>query len=155
MRAFIVGALLCVCASCSPSPDLTLESEAVRALWEETNAALAAKDWERYQALWVHEPSLQVIHPAQGDWINGWQDFRARYQSLFASSNEFSVETSRFNVNVSPSADMAWATIEATLTVNGVPSTHWYVMVTEKVDGRWRIAVALDAPPPTPTAVGA
>ena len=154
MRRLTVGALICLFASCSPPPDLALEAEAVRALWDETNAALAAKDWERYQTLWSHEPTLQVIHPAQGDWINGWEDFSTRYQNVFASSNEFSVETSRFNVDVAPSADMAWATIEATLSVNGVPSTHWYVMVTAKVDGRWRIAVAFDAPPPTSAAVG-
>jgi hypothetical protein len=155
VRSFTVGALICVCASCSPAPDLTREADAVRALWDQTNAALAAKNWELYQTFWLQEPTLQVIHPAQGDWISGWQDFSARYQGVLSSANEFSVETSRFNVDVAPSADMAWATIEATLSVNGVPSTHWYVVVAEKVEGRWRIAVALDSPPPTSTAVGA
>ena len=155
MRAFIIGALLSICASCSPAPDLTLEADAVRALWDQTNAALAAKDWELYQTLWLQEQTLQVIHPAQGDWISGWQDFSARYQGVFASPNAFSVETSRFNVDVAPSADMAWATIEATLSVNGVPSTHWYVMVAEKVEGRWRIAVAVDSPPPSSPGDGA
>jgi ketosteroid isomerase-like protein len=155
MRTPILVALLSLSASCSTTPDLSLEADAVRALWDETNAALAAKDWDRYQAVWLHEPALQVVHPAQGDWINGWQDFSARYQNLFASPNEFSVESSRFNVDVAPSAEMAWATIEATLSVNGIPSTHWYVIVTEKIDGRWRIAVALDSPPPASTAAGA
>ena len=158
-RPRVIGALLCSLASCSPpAPDLAgdvdvqvdveAERAAVRAHWDGTNAALIAKDWERYQEFWLQEPSLQVIHPAQGDWIRGWDAFRERYESVLSSDTEFAVTTRSFDVELSPSADVAWATIEADLIVNGAASTHWYVLIARKVDGRWRSALALDSPPP-------
>lgn len=152
LRALVLGGLLCS-VSCSPAPaadvDVEAERDAVRALWDGTNAALIAKDWERYRQFWIQDPSLQVIHPAQGDWIRGWEAFQERYRGVLSSDAEFAVTTRRFDVELSPGADVAWATIEADLLVNGAASTHWYVLVARKVDGRWRTALALDSPPPS------
>lgn len=133
--------------------DMDNARAAIHALWEETNAALTAKDWDRYQQVWFQSPELKVIHPAQRDRIDGWEAFRERYQQLLASETEFGVNTKRVDVDISPGGDVGWAFIEADLIVNGTVSPQWYVIIAQEIDGDWRIILALDSPVPE-SAVG-
>jgi len=132
----VVGAF-----ACTRSVDLESEKAAVRSVWDEVSNALEAKDWNLYQQFFSHEPDLQVIHPSNRDWIKGWDTFEKRYQAIFASDTQWSSQTRRFDVQISPTGDVAWATIEIVLTMNGIDRTAWQVTIFKKIDGQWKIVL--------------
>lgn len=134
----IVGTL-----ACTGGIDLEREKAAVRAVWDEAGSALEAKDWNRYQKVFSHEPDLQVIHP--GDWIKGWDMFQQRYKAILASASTWTSETRRFDVQISPAGDVAWATIDILLTMNGTSQTAWQVVIFKKIDGQWKIVLGFSA----------
>ena len=141
--------LICFAAgvfSCAPSIDVESEKAAVRAAWDGLSRALEAKDWERYAEFWVQDADLQVIHPSLGDWIKGWDTFQQRYKAILASDAQFSFDTRRFDVQISPSGDVAWATVEVVMTMNGTEQTMWEVGVFKKIQGQWKICLGFAAP---------
>ncbi len=139
--------VLLVIAACRPAVDVEAEKRAIDAHWQELNAALESHDWPRYQSLWAHVPYVEIIHPAEPDWRTGWRQFEARYRPLLESNIDFgSAETRRMHTHIGPSGDVAWATIEVTAKVGEVEETSWLVVVYQKIDGRWRVVLALDSP---------
>ena len=139
--------------ACKQGIDLDGEKAAARAVWDEISSALEAKDWDRYAQHFSHEPDLQVIHPSMRDWIEGWETFEKRYKAIFASDDQWTFKTSRFDVQISPSGDAAWATIEIVLTLNGNSQTAWQVSVLKKVYGQWKVVLGFSEtlPPETST----
>jgi ketosteroid isomerase-like protein len=135
--------------ACGQSVDTAREEAAVRTVWDEAAAAFMAKDWNRYADVWAQEPFLQVIHPGQRDWIRGWDVFQERYQAIIASDVQWEFETRRFDVQISSAGDVAWATIETVLTLNGTASTAWQVSVFQKVQGRWKVVLGFSASVPS------
>jgi acetyl esterase/lipase len=73
----------------------------------------------------------------------------ARYKALIESPTTLSAATRRFDVNVSPSRDVAWATIEIDITVDGIEHRSWQVAVFRKIEGRWRAVLGFDAALPS------
>jgi ketosteroid isomerase-like protein len=152
LEAAGLALLLTGLVACGQSIDTAREKAAVQAVWEETAAAFTAKDWNRYANVWAQEPFLQVIHPSQRDWIRGWNAFQERYRRIIASDAQWEFETRRFDVQISPAGDVAWATVETVLTLNGTASTAWQVAVFQKLQGRWKIALGFSASVPTDSA---
>jgi len=143
IRLSLLALLVISTFACTGSVDLEKEKAAVRAVWDEAGSALVTKDWNRYQKVFSHEPDLQVIHP--GDWIKGWDMFQQRYQAIFASDTTWTFETRRFDVQISPAGDVAWATIETVMTMNETRQTAWQVAVFKKIDGQWKIVLGFSA----------
>ena len=127
--------------ACTGNIDFESEKAAVRVVWDEACNALVAKDWNRYEQVWTHEPDLQVIHPSLRDWIKGWDMFQQRYQAIFASDVKWAFDTRRFDVQISPAGDVAWATIEIVITMNGTSQTAWQVSIFKKLHGQWKIVL--------------
>ena len=64
---------------------MTTADAAIRALLKEAAAALRTGDWSRYQAVWAHEPWIELIHPAEGEWLRGWEAIGNGYRELLES----------------------------------------------------------------------
>src|SRR5262245_33673841 len=89
--------------------NLVEEKCRVRAAWGHGVKALTSKDWASYADFWLHDGSIQVIDSAERSWTTGWEQLAARYKALLASPARLSGTTRRFDVNLSPSGDVAWA----------------------------------------------
>lgn len=130
---------------CSQSLNLQQEEEAIRGLRIELSEALADKDWEHYSSLWVQDSTLQVIHPETRGWIEGWDSFKEQYQPLLASDVNIDFELKRFDSTVGPNGDIAWATIDNIVLINGQAQPTWQVAVFRKVANQWRINLGFSA----------
>jgi hypothetical protein len=129
------------------------EKRKVRAVWDGGVEALTSKDWDSYADFWLHDASIQVIDSAERNWTTGWEQLAARYKALLASPARLSGTTRRFDVSISPSCDVAWATIEVDISVDGVEHRSWEVAVFRKIDDRWRAVLGFDATLPPATGV--
>ncbi len=137
--------------SCSDSQvDTDEEKQAVRATWDAIGQAFIDKDWIRYSSFFDQSPDFQLVHPAQQNWISGFDDFQAQYEPLITAEGEWKFETTRFDANVGPAASVAWAMIEFTFALeNGDPITNWELVVFTKNEGKWSVASALVASLPS------
>ena len=123
-----------------------VHKEEIRRLWESGIAALEAGDWDAYSRVWAHKPHVEAIHPAGGEWWTGWQELEPKYRELIESGVEISAETRRIHINVSPSCDMAWATMETAIRVGSDERVSWQVAVFQKYEDGWRLVLGFDAP---------
>ena len=129
----------------SPSadgPDATRADAAVRALLDEAEAALRAGDWRRYAAVWAHERWIELLHPAEGEWLTGWELIGPGYRALLASGARLEIERRRLRVRVAPTGGMAWAVTETVLRVpdHEAPATVlWITYVLELLGDGWRL----------------
>jgi hypothetical protein len=121
------------------------EKHLIRQAWDYALAALADKSWEAYSGFWAHEPYIQVIHPAARDWTLGWERVALKYKAFMESPVKLSANTRTFDVNVAPSGDLAWVTIEAAISVNGVEHVSWQVLILRKHEGHWEAVLGFDA----------
>jgi hypothetical protein len=133
--------------------DIDAEARLIRRVWEEAVNALTTKDWDAYSRFWAHESDIQVIHPAERDWTTGWEHVVSRYRAVIESPVTLSATTRKFEVNVAPSGEVAWATIEAAISVNGIEQVSWQVVVFKRLDGQWRAVLGFDAALAEPSAV--
>lgn len=113
----------------------------VLALLDEAEAALRAGDWPRYAAVWAHERWIELLHPAEGEWLTGWDRIGPGYRSLLTSGMRLHIERRQLSVRVAPAGEMAWAVAETV--VHGadheVPATLWITYVLERRGGRWQL----------------
>ncbi len=145
---FVALMLFSACAD-EPTVDLATERVAIREVWDEINAAFLAKDWARYSQLFVTGPDFQMVHPGQRDWIDGSEEFWARYEPLVTGEGQWSFETTRFDLRFSPKGDAAWAMIEFIFSAEGGPEILlWEFVVFTRTDGAWRVASAMAASVP-------
>lgn len=144
-QAGVVALLLLVTGCLGNVVDMENEEAAVRDAWEELNDAFMSADWDRYSQLWVQSSQLQVVHPAQRDWISGWAEFEPRYRELVASGDQWTFETNRLEVSVDSTGDTAWGVGEVVLTMNGQSQTAWQMVVFRKENERWKIAAAFSS----------
>lgn len=141
--------LLAISGACGNDPvNIAQEEEAVRAAWGELQETFSAKNWERYEELWIHEPYLQVVHPGNRDWITGWNAFEQRVRALAATDVQWDFETTRLEVHVAPEGTTAWAIGEVIFRMDGQPRTSWQMAVFQKIGGEWRVAAAFATPLP-------
>ena len=128
----------------NPPVDVAEEEAAVRALWDEINAAFLAKDWDRYYPLFAEGPGFQMVHPGQRDWLAGSDQFRVSYESLVTAEGQFDFKTNRFDVQIGPRGDVAWAMLESVFSGGGFAETvNWALVVFVKNDDGWKVASAL------------
>lgn len=120
---------------------------AIEAVWQRAIDALACCDWNSCAKLWVQEPYVQAIHPATGSWWTGWVEVGERYRKIIEKGIPIRGETSRMEIHVAASGAVAWASMESELrTGKEGHRLEWQVVVFEKIQGEWRIALAFDAP---------
>lgn len=147
-------ALLVGCAD-SPRTRVDVEEEqAVREAWTELGAAFAAQNWDRYAELWIQEPDLRVIHPAQGSWLSGWTEFESVYRPLVATGSRWSIRENRIDIRVEPGGQTAWVVAEIEMRMLERAAILWQTAVLRKHQGDWRIVSFFSAPASAPTAGG-
>ena len=125
--------------------DIAAEERLIRDVWDQAVVALTEKNWDAYSRFWAHEPYIQVIHPAARDWTSGWNQVALKYKTFIESPVKLSATTRRFEVNVAPSGELAWVTIEAAISVNDVEHLSWQVAVLRKLHNRWEAVLGFDA----------
>ena len=128
---------------------------AIRALLEEAAAALRTGDWSRYQAVWAHESWIELIHPAEGEWLRGWEAIGKGYRELLESGARPDPQRRLLRVRAAPSGEMAWATAEALVRRPGLEPaevTLWQTFVFERAGGSWRLVHGHASVPASPAA---
>ena len=111
----------------------------IRALLDEASAALHNGDWPRYERLWAHERWISVIHPAENEWLTGWDAIGPAYHALLSGDVRPNPERRNLRIRVAPSSDMGWATVEAMVVRDGGPVRLWQTFVFERGQDGWRI----------------
>lgn len=120
----------------------TATEAAVRAVLDEAEAALRAADWPRYSSVWAHEPWIELLHPAEGEWLTGWDAVGPGYEALIATGARLEIERRRLHIRVAPAGRMAWAVAETVLRLasDAAPATVlWTTYVLEELGGSWRL----------------
>lgn len=127
--------------ACQPQPDLAEEARMIREVWEAGSRALESRDFEAYTNFWANNERIQVMHPDVPEWLVGWTALGPQYEERMKGGPELRGRTYDWTVNVSPSAEMAWATMKVEVKVITADTTTfiaWESAVFEKLDGRWR-----------------
>lgn len=138
---FFSVALLTV-VGCQPRPDLAEEARAIRELWEAGGRALENRDFDAYSHFWANDERVQVMHPDIPEWLVGWSILGPRYKERMAEGPDLRGLTYDWTVTVSPSAEMAWATMKVevkVITTDTLTFIAWESAVFEKLDGSWRL----------------
>lgn len=139
---YVFGVALLSMSACQPQPDLAEEARAIREVWEAGSRALEDRDFDAYSGFWANNERIQVMHPGVPEWLVGWNALGPRYQDRMAGGPELRGRTYDWTVSVSPSAEMAWATMKVEVQVMAVDTLTfiaWESAVFEKLDGRWRL----------------
>lgn len=141
MKHFLGVTLLSI-GACQPQPDLAEEARIIREVWETGSRALENRDFDAYTDFWANNERIQVMHPDVPEWLVGWTALGPRYEERMAWGPELRGRTYDWTVSVSPSAEMAWATMKVEVKVIAADTmtfTAWESAVFEKLDGRWRL----------------
>jgi len=102
--------------------------------------ALQSLDLAKMDALWLHEDWVECLHPGW-DLIQGWEEVRESWVSIFRSTRQMRVSVSRPLVRVL--GETAWVSCleNVTITYEGgfstavIETTNIYV----RRDGSWRM----------------
>ena len=84
---------------------LETADEAVRQANAEFYGAFAALDLGRMDAVWLHEDWVECVHTGW-DVLLGWEDVRASWAQMFASTERVRIEVSSVLVRIE--GDVAW-----------------------------------------------
>ena len=129
----------------TPPIDLDAERAAIQEAWDGVNAAFLAGDWEPYSAHFVQAPHFRMIHPEMREWLSGASEFADVYQGRIQAGAEWEISTERFEINLSPSGDVAWTNTEVVLARGDQAQTAWQLTVWEKRDDRWLVSSAMSS----------
>jgi len=139
---FLPGIALLSLSACQPQPDLAEEARVIRELWDAGARALENRDLDAYSSFWANNERVQVMHPDVPEWLVGWSALGPRYQERMAGGPDLRGRTYDWTVTVSPSAEMAWATMKVevkVITTDTLTFIAWESAVFEKLDGSWRL----------------
>jgi hypothetical protein len=139
---YFLGVTMLSVVGCQSQPDLAEEARAIRELWEAGARALENRDFDAYSNIWANNERVQVMHPDVPEWLVGWSALGPRYQERMAEGPDVRGRTYDWTVTVSPSAEMAWATMKVevqVITSDTLTFIAWESAVFEKVDGNWRL----------------
>jgi hypothetical protein len=139
---YLCGIALLSMIGCQPRPDLAEEALAIRELWEAGGKALENRDFDAYSNFWANNERVQIMHPDVPEWLVGWSTLGPRYQERMAGGPDLRARTYDWAITVSPSAEMAWATMKVevqVITSDTVTFVAWESAVFEKLDGSWRL----------------
>jgi len=141
-RLLIIQALvLFILGSCNSQPDLKLEEQKIRKLYSDLCTYAASGNWDEYSKLMKKDSTFQLIHPDQGQWLCGYQDFEKQYEPLIKQGINAEFITKDFKIFFSESVDVAWGTIDMVTRINNSDSLQfnsWNVFVVEKIDNEWK-----------------
>ena len=132
----------------APQPDHA--AELLRTL-DAAADALRTGDFTAYGAVWAHEPWISVVHPAEREWLTGWEAVGPAYAALLAGGARARPERRIRSLRVSPAGEMAWVTAETIVRTAGAPMVLWQTFVFEHVRDAWRIVHAHASVPATPS----
>jgi len=82
--------------------------DAVKAAYEAFNAALSARDLEKMEAIWVHEPDVVSANPRDKKINKGWDAVKANWATTFAFWSELKV-TRRGEPQIGIAQPIAWS----------------------------------------------
>ena len=139
---YLCGIALLSMIGCQPRPDLAEEARAIRELWEAGGRALENRDFDAYSNFWANNERVQIMHPDVPEWLVGWSALGPRYQERMAEGPDLRARTYDWAITVSPSAEMAWATMKVevqVITSDTLTFVAWESAVFEKLDGSWRL----------------
>lgn len=138
--------LACTVAHETSPVDAGDEAAAIRQLYERAIQAAIRKDWPAYEALWAHDPSSELLHPDNAEWLVGWTQIEPRMREMFDPDMHLEVERDSMYVRIGPSGDVAWASQELRLRAVTAGETEefrqWSTLVFVKLDEGWRMVHA-------------
>ena len=118
----------------------------MRAVWDELATAIEAEDWDAFAGLWIQDSTAQIVIPAQGTWLNGWDEVSAVYINVVSTGSRLEFQTTRLEVDIGGSGRTAWAVGEVITTTGGSSEASWQMAVLRKVGDSWKFASAFAAP---------
>ena len=147
MKAFVTVILVFIFILNVKSQDYKEDEQEIYNLYIKMFDALIDKDWDQYQSFWIQDTTLRILHPSIRDWGEGWEAFKVQIKPYFDPDFSMNAELkiNRFDVNIAPGGDFAWAIFEISVISNGHESQAWQVSVYRKVENEWKLNLALDA----------
>ena len=144
MRYILIPLVLCTCLSaCAPTVVLQDERDAVRAAWDASVTAALMGNFDGWAD--VFSEDVEIISPDASLRLVGWDDVEKIYRPVLERATFTAIETNRFDMQIAPSGDFAWGTVEAEVTANGTKSLIWYGLVYRKEAGDWKMVLGYDA----------
>lgn len=68
--------------SCYSQPDLKLEEQKIKKLYSDLCTYAVSGNWTEYSKLMKQDSTFQLIHPDQGHWLCGYQNFEKLYEPI-------------------------------------------------------------------------
>jgi len=155
MKRLVVLSIICVgfflgIISCNTKPDLALEEQNIRELYDKLCKYGIEGNWEEYSKLSTQNSKLQIIHPEIGQWIKGREEFEKVYEPLIKSGVNVDFIKNELTLFFSKSGDVAWGTVDVTTRYNDYDSLivhSWNIVVFEKENNDWKSVLFLQSIP--------
>lgn len=143
--------LFVMIGSCYSQPDLKLEEQKIKKLYSDLCTYAVSGNWTEYSKLMKNDSTLQIIHPDNGNWLRGYQDFAKQYEPLIRKGINAEFITKDMKIFFSKNADVAWGTIDVVTRIisssNSIEFSTWNVFVVEKIDNEWKWALINQSKP--------
>lgn len=125
--------------------NLKAEERKIRELWDQACLSICNSNWKIYSKIWDDSPGIQLIHPDKEEWLTGWEEISHYYKKLFDEGIKCELLKNDLNLNLSPSGEMAWGTVEITLLFQKkeLPVRLWETVVFEKKMGTWKLVLGM------------
>lgn len=127
--------------------DLKEEEEKIKEVWYNISEYGAKGDWENYKQAINQSDRVQVIHPGWSEWLNGWEEFTAKYRPMLEEGIGWIERKNELvNINISKGGDMAWANVVFNFSFKSSPEEQnemWEAVVFEKINGRWQVVMVM------------
>jgi hypothetical protein len=136
--------------SCNTKPNLALEEQSIRELYDNLCKYGIEGNWEEYSKLSSQNSKLQIIHPEIGQWLKGREAFEENYEPLIKSGINADFIKNDLTLFFSKSGDVAWGTIDVTTRYNDYDSllvNSWNIVVFEKENNDWKTVLFLQSIP--------
>lgn len=146
----IFSGLFFLIISCNTKPNLTLEEHKIRELYDGICKYAVEGNWEEYSKLLTNNSKLQIIHPGDGQWLKGREEFEKVYEPLIKPGINADYLKNDLTLYFSNSADMAWGTIDMIARFNDYDSLlvhSWNIVVFEKENSEWKVVLFNQAIP--------
>ncbi|MEX0720578.1 MAG: nuclear transport factor 2 family protein [Balneolaceae bacterium] len=118
------------------------EKEQIIQAWEQGGNALENNDWETYSEYWAHTDYIQIIHPKEKEWLQGWDIIGQSYKDFLEQGLNIQAESSDVNIQISSGAKMAWLTCKTKIKMiaeDTLEFESWQTNIFEKIEGEWRL----------------
>lgn len=121
------------------------EERHIRELWDTACISICSADWETYSTIWDKNPNIQLLHPDKEEWLTGWEQIGPYYKESFDAGVKCEILKNDLQLNLSPSGEMAWGTVEISLQYqeSKLHATLWETVVFEKKEGKWKLVLGM------------